>query len=67
MKTATNQMCNHVVSQEFPVDKRGTPILDAAGIDVLRAWRYFAGASGDNPPSIVTALLVIAWAIKGGK
>lgn len=50
---------------EFPTDKTGRPILDAAGLDVLKAWRYFAGATGDNPPAIVAALLVIAWAIRG--
>lgn len=50
---------------EFSTDKTGRPILDAAGLDVLKAWRYFAGVTGDNPPAIVAALLVIAWAIRG--
>jgi len=49
---------------EFPTDKRGTPILDAAGLEVLKAWRYFSTVPGDVP-AIVAALLVIAWAIKG--
>jgi len=49
---------------EFPTDKRGLPILDAAGLEVLKAWRYFSTVPGDVP-AIVVALLVIAWAIKG--
>lgn len=49
---------------EFPKDKRGLPILDAAGLEVLKAWRYFMLAGGD-PPALVAALLVVAWAIKG--
>jgi len=49
---------------EFPTDKRGLLILDAAGLEVLRAWRYFSTVAGDVP-AIVAALLVIAWAIKG--
>jgi len=47
---------------EFPTDKRGVPILDAAALDVLKAWRYFNTISGDIP-AIVAALLVIAWAV----
>jgi len=49
---------------EFPTDKRGVPILDAAALDVLKAWRYFNANLGDLP-AIVAALLVVAWAIKG--
>ncbi len=49
---------------EFPTDKRGLPILDAAALEVLKAWRYFSTVPGDVP-AIVAALLVIAWAIKG--
>jgi len=49
---------------EFSRDKCGRLILDAAALDVLRAWHYFMQAGGD-PPAIVAALLVIAWAIKG--
>ena len=48
---------------EFPKDAHGLPILDLAGLEVLKAWRYFMQAGGD-PPAIVAALLVIAWAIK---
>lgn len=51
---------------EFPLDKHGLPILDAAGLEVLKAWRYFMQAGGD-PPAIVAALLVVAWAmLRGG-
>ena len=49
---------------EFPRDARGHPILDAAVLEVMRAWRYFSTVPGDTP-AIVAALLVIAWAIKG--
>lgn len=49
---------------EFPKDARGLPILDAAALEVMRAWRYFSTVPGDVP-AIVAALLVIAWAIKG--
>lgn len=49
---------------EFPTDAHGLPILDAAALEVLKAWRYFAIVCGDVP-AIVAALLVIAWAIKG--
>lgn len=51
---------------EFPTDKHGRHILDAAAIDVLKAWRFFSQEAGDMP-SMVVALLVIAWAIKGGR
>lgn len=50
---------------EFPRDIRGLPILNAAGLDVLRAWRYFTAEAGEFP-AIVAALLVVAWAIRGG-
>ena len=50
---------------EFPTDKRGLPILDAAALEVLKAWRYFMQAGGD-PPAIVAALLVVAWAMLRG-
>ncbi|PIX97584.1 MAG: hypothetical protein CO126_11585 [Hydrogenophilales bacterium CG_4_9_14_3_um_filter_63_34] len=49
---------------EFPKDARGLPIFDHAGLEVLKAWRYFSTVPGDAP-AIVAALLVIAWAIKG--
>jgi hypothetical protein len=49
---------------EFPADARGLPIFDAAGLEVLKAWRYFCTVPGDIP-AMVAALLVIAWAIKG--
>ncbi len=49
---------------EFPTDKRGLPILDAAALEVMRAWRYFSTVPGDVP-AIVAALLVVAWTIKG--
>ena len=49
---------------EFPTDKRGVRILDAAALEVLKAWRYFSTVPGDVP-AIVAALRVIAWAIKG--
>lgn len=49
---------------EFPRDKRGRPILDAAAMEVLQAWRFFNIIPGDLP-AIVAALLVVAWAIKG--
>jgi len=48
----------------FPTDARGVPILDAAALEVMKAWRYFSTVPGDVP-AIVAALLVIAWAIKG--
>lgn len=48
---------------EFPTDKRGLPILDAAALEVLKAWRYFSTVPSDVP-AIMAALLVIAWAIK---
>lgn len=51
---------------EFSTDKTGRHILDAAAIDVLKAWRFFSQEAGDVP-SMVVALLVIAWAIKGGR
>lgn len=51
---------------EFPKDARGLQILDAAALEVLKAWRYFMQAGGD-PPAIVAALLVVAWAmLRGG-
>lgn len=53
-------------TSEFPTDKTGRHILDAAALDVLKAWRFFSQESGDVP-SMVVALLVIAWAIKGGR
>ncbi len=49
---------------EFLTDQRGLPILDLAGLEVLRTWRYFSTVPGDLP-ALVAALLVIAWAIKG--
>jgi len=51
---------------EFLTDKRGRPILDAAGLEVLKAWRYFSTVPGDVP-AIVVALLVIAWAMLRGR
>jgi len=42
----------------------GLPILDAAGLEVLKAWRYFSNVPGDVP-ALVAVLLVSAWAIKG--
>lgn len=50
----------------FPKDARGTPILDAAGMEVLKAWRYFNTIPGDLP-AIVAALLVVAWSLLGGQ
>ena len=50
----------------FPTDARGIPILDAAGLDVLRAWRYFNAFPG-NLPALVAALLVVAWAVLRGR
>ena len=50
----------------FPTDARGVPILDAAGLDVLRAWRYFNAFPG-NLPALVAALLVVAWAVLRGR
>lgn len=50
----------------FPTDARGTPILDAAALEVLKAWRYFNAIPGDLP-AIVAALLVVAWAVLRGK
>ena len=50
----------------FPTDARGVPILDAAGLDVLRAWRYFNTIPG-NLPALVAALLVVAWAVLRGR
>lgn len=52
--------------REFPTDKTGRHILDAAALDVLKAWRFFSQEAGDVP-SMVVALLVVAWAIKGGR
>lgn len=49
---------------EIPRDARGLRLLDAAGLEILKAWRYFSTLPGDVP-AIVAALLVIAWAIKG--
>ena len=49
---------------EFPSDKHGLPILDAAGLEVMEAWRYFSTMPGDIP-TMAAALLVIAWAIRG--
>jgi len=51
---------------EFPADKRGVPILDAAGLEILRAWRFFSTVPGDTP-AIVAALLVVAWAMLRGR
>lgn len=50
----------------FPADALGTPILDTAALEVLKAWRYFSTAPGDLP-AIVAALLVVAWAVLRGK
>lgn len=52
------------VTSEFPTDKRDVPILDAAGLDVLKAYRYFK-AEAEEPPVIVAALLTVAWAMRG--
>lgn len=51
-------------TSEFPTDKRGVPFMDAAGFEVLKAYRYFT-AEADEPPAIVAALLTVAWAIRG--
>lgn len=48
----------------FLRDMRGLAILDAAGLDVLKAYRYFNAEAKDSP-AIVAALLVVAWAIRG--
>jgi len=50
----------------FLRDKRGHLILDAAALEVLRAWRYFRVIPGDLP-AIVAALLVVAWAVLRGR
>lgn len=51
-------------TSEFPTDKRDVSILDAAGLDILKAYRYFK-VEAEEPPAIVVALLVMAWAIRG--
>lgn len=51
---------------KFPTDKRGMPFLDAAAVEVLKAWRYFYSIPGDLP-AIVAALLVVAWAVLRGR
>lgn len=51
---------------EFLRDVRGHLILDAAALEVLRAWRYFNAIPGDLP-AIVAALLVVAWAVLRGR
>lgn len=50
----------------FPTDARRTPILEAAALEVLKVWRYFATIPGDLP-AIVTALLLVAWAVRRGR
>ena len=49
---------------EFPTDKTGRHIMDAAAIDVLKAWRFFTQEARDVH-GMVIALLVIAWSIRG--
>ncbi len=51
---------------EFRTEKRDLSILDAAGLEVLNAWRYFSAMPGDLP-AIVAALLVVAWAVLRGR
>lgn len=49
---------------EFPTDKNGLPILDAAALEVLKAQRYFIEVIGDDPDTVVALLL--AWALLKG-
>jgi hypothetical protein len=54
------------LTKEFPTDKHGVPILDAASLDALKAWRHFNTIPGDLL-AIVAALLVVAWALLRGR
>lgn len=48
---------------EFLTDRNGVPYLDAAGQDVMKAFRFFTAEAGEAP-AIVSALLTVAWAVR---